>query len=55
LHEIGENCKAYSTFNENKAYIKGYNKAISELKTYFDEQEELVKISMQKAFTLTCD
>ena len=55
LHEIGENCKEYSNFNENNAYKKGYNKAVSELKEYFDNQEELVKISIQKAFSLRCD
>lgn len=55
LREIGENCQEYSDFKENEAYKKGYNKAVSELKVYFDNQEELVKISIQKAFTLRCD
>lgn len=55
IREIGENCKEFSDFEQNQAYIKGYNKAVKKLRCYFDEQEELVKESIKSAFTLQCN
>ena len=49
LYEKGEGCK------KSKEYKEGYNDAVKELKTFFDEQEPNVKKSIERAFLLLND